>query len=35
VFEDLHALLNFYLRRQEYYHALQQRQDAQRVAADA
>lgn len=36
VFEDLDALLNFYLRRQEeYYHGLQQRQDAQRVAADA
>lgn len=30
------SLLNFYLRRQEeYYHGLQQRQDAQRVAADA
>ena len=35
VFEDLDTLLNFYLRRQEYYHTLQQRQDAQRVAADA
>src|SRR5215210_3519672 len=35
VFEDLDALLNFCLRRQEYYHTLQQRQDAQRVAADA
>jgi hypothetical protein len=35
VFEDLEALLDFYLRRQEYYHALQQRQEAQRVAEDA
>ena len=35
VFEDLEALLDFYLRRQKYYHALQQRQDAQRVAAEA
>jgi hypothetical protein len=35
VFEDLDALLDFYLRRQEYYHGLQHRQDAQRVAADA
>jgi hypothetical protein len=35
VFEDLDALLNFYLRRQEYYHGLQHRHDAQRVAADA
>src|SRR5215213_4430505 len=32
---DHEALLDFYLRRQEYYHALQQRQEAQRVAEDA
>jgi len=35
VFEDFDALFDFYLRRQEYYHGLQQRQDAKRVAADA
>ena len=28
-------MLNFYFRHQEYYHGLQQRQDAQRIAADA